>query len=834
MTRHLLSIIILAPSAFVSWLLLPPAISKSAQPYRINLVDKAAEKPSNRPGLQSFSELSRTQIPEDFTAIDEETAINEAAFQTEMVLVEISQAEANNDDADSEEFGEEAFDQEIPSAESGGVLRLNVTGTRNPRPIQITPANVLVIDEAEIDRRLIRDLSDLIRYEPGISVQENLQFGSQGFNIRGIDGNRVLIQVDGIRLPPAFQSGSQSVVGQGFNIGRDYFDLEILRTAEIIRGPASALYGSDALGGAVSYFTLEPSSLLDAAGTNSSTALSAKFDSENSGFVNTVVQANRFGNFDALLAYTRRDSSESANLEDDQEADRNNFLGRFVYRFSDEQSLDFTAEYFGDRTDTITSEENLPLISSTTTAFTEQIDTERSRFSLAYKYDDEFSDSFLNFGQARIYFQDSQTTEENERTLLPFDFVTMRPSSQPALRVSENRFTDRIFGGDVQLRSDFEIGTSEHQLTYGLDVSNTFNNRPRDRTQIDLVTGDRTQSAIPDNFPTKDFPDSNTLRIGAYLQNVIEIPSARLSVIPGIRYDYYDLSVDSDEDFERNGAVAAEFSDGAFSPNLSLVYQPTEQISLYGRYSRGFRAPLFNEVNSGFTNQIFGYRTLPNPDLDAETSNSFELGVRGAYPQFDFGLTGFYNRYDDFIDFQLVDTEVVNGRDFDVFQNVNIDQAETFGIEANAEYRFSPDPHGFSLLSSVAWTIGNDITGGEALSSVDPIEAIAGLRYRAPENRWGTELITTLVGRARGEGFDPEDGQDPFVPNGFALFDLIGYYRLDSDVTFNLGLFNLFNNEYVQYSDVRFLDANEDLFDQRRNRFDQPGFNVSAGVSWTF
>lgn len=800
MTRHFLSRIIPFIASLFAWMLISPSIARGS----------TAEANSLRQALGTNA-TSLSAAPAIHPKVPEkpEPMLSQRLPERLVAPTEIAQ---ENDDTR---------------------IRINVTGTRTPRPTQITPANVTVIEADDIDQQRVFGLEDLIRYEPGISVQNNLQFGAQGFNIRGIDGNRVLLQVDGIRLPTAFQSGSESVVGQGFNVGRDYFDLEILRTAEIIRGPASTLYGSDALGGAVSYFTLDPTRLLDAADANSATAISSNFNSENSGFVSTVVQASRFGDLDALLAYTRRDSGESANLSDDQENDRNNILGRFIYRLSDESSLDFTAEYFDNTSDTTTSEENLPLISGTTTGFSEEINTERSRFSLAYKYDTEASASFLNFGQARVYFQDAETTEDNERTFLPFDFRTMQAGT-PALRVSENRFTDRVFGGDVQLRSDFDWGDTEHQLTYGVDVSNTFNARPRDRTQTDLATGRQTQTAIPDNFPTKDFPDSNTFRIGVYLQDEIEIPTARLSIIPGLRYDYYSLSVDSDEDFERNGAVAAEFSDGALSPNLALVYQPADEISVYGRYSRGFRAPLYNEVNSGFTNQIFGYRTLPNPNLDAETSNSFELGLRGAYPQLDFGLTVFYNRYDNFIDFQLVDTEQVNGRPFSVFQNVNIDNAETYGVEANAEYRFSPKADGFSLLGSLAWTLGNNLTSNEPLSTVDPIEAVLGLRYRGPDEKWGAELITTLVGRARGDGFEEAEGQEAFVPSGFSVFDLIGYYRLDSDVTFNLGLFNIFDSSYVQYSDARFLDANESLFDQRRNRFEQPGFNVSAGVSWQF
>ncbi|MEO1388883.1 MAG: TonB-dependent receptor plug domain-containing protein [Cyanobacteria bacterium J06634_6] len=171
---------------------------------------------------------------------EKEQPLSRTPFRQLMIAQTEPTAEPTSEPADTE--------NEAPR------IRLNVTGTRTPRPIQITPANVTVIEAQELDEQRVFGIEDLIRYEPGISVQNNLQFGAQDFNIRGIDGNRVLIQVDGIRLPPAFQSGSESTVGQGFNVGRDYFDLEILRTAEIIRGPASTLYGSDALGGAVSYF----------------------------------------------------------------------------------------------------------------------------------------------------------------------------------------------------------------------------------------------------------------------------------------------------------------------------------------------------------------------------------------------------------------------------------------------------------------------------------------------------------------------------------------------------------------------------------------------------
>ncbi|MEA5464743.1 TonB-dependent receptor domain-containing protein [Leptothoe sp. PORK10 BA2] len=501
--------------------------------------------------------------------------------------------------AESPEASDELIDND-----DDGLLRITVTGTRTPRTIQAAPVTVNVIDADDINQLLIRDISDLVRYEPGVSVRNNLQFGLQDFNIRGLEGNRVLIQVDDIRLPSSFQFGDAVTPGQGFNLGRDYFDTEIIRTAEILRGPASTLYGSDALGGTVSYFTLDPTELIDEVGRDSAATASTNFDSRNDGLTSTFVQVYRFDNIDTLFAYSRRDSSEAENLGDEQNSDRNSVLGKLVYNLNDSSTVDFTVEHFDNSVDTITSEENLPLITGTTTRFEEEIDTNRTRLSLAYEYDNPESTSFLDFARAHLYFQDSRTQEENEREFFAFDFRARRPTPTPTLRVSENRFVDQIFGGDAQFRSDFDWGGSDHRLTYGVDISNAFNARPRNRIQTNLITGGTTQRAIPDDFPTRDYPNSDTFRVGIYLQDEITFGDGKFGIIPGLRYDYYDLSIDVDEDFERNGATATDFSDSSFSPTLALVYQPTSELSFYGRYARGFRAPQYDEINSGFTNQI--------------------------------------------------------------------------------------------------------------------------------------------------------------------------------------------------------------------------------------
>ena len=145
-------------------------------------------------------------------------------------------------------------------AAPGATLELDpvvVTATRTERQLVDVPNTVDSIDRARMDELLVRDLKDLFRYEPGITVSENFgRFGIGDIRIRGLGGNRVRIQTDGIVVSDAFSIGSFS------NANRNFVDLDTLKRVEVVRGPTSSLYGSDALGGIVSFTTRDPSDYL--------------------------------------------------------------------------------------------------------------------------------------------------------------------------------------------------------------------------------------------------------------------------------------------------------------------------------------------------------------------------------------------------------------------------------------------------------------------------------------------------------------------------------------------------------------------------------------------
>src|SRR3990172_11446170 len=143
------------------------------------------------------------------------------------------------------------------AAEAPPLEVITVTGSKLPRSLSEVANTITVIDDQRINRELSNDIKDLVRYEPGVSVtSEAGRFGIGGFNIRGIEANRVTMELDGVPVIEGFG------IGDFASSGRNLVDTGLLKSVEILRGPASALYGSDAMGGVVAYTTRDPADFL--------------------------------------------------------------------------------------------------------------------------------------------------------------------------------------------------------------------------------------------------------------------------------------------------------------------------------------------------------------------------------------------------------------------------------------------------------------------------------------------------------------------------------------------------------------------------------------------
>jgi hemoglobin/transferrin/lactoferrin receptor protein len=688
------------------------------------------------------------------------------------------------------------------------------TATRTERTLGDVPSTVTVIEAEEIERRNVNNTRDLIRYEPGISVSNNpTRAGRGSYVIRGIGENRVLVTIDGVRVPDAPNNS------QPGTFSRDYVDLENLKRVEIVRGPASALYGSDAIGGVVAYVTKDPADYLRIVNKDWYVSGKAGFDSADRSFTETGTVAARSGPVDVLFLVTRRDGEETANSGDrspnPQDYYVNNFLGKVIYHVSDVDRLRLTGEFTERDARTDIQSDLGPIQGPPGSAVTgsEGDDyTRRRRVTFDHSHDEAVG--FVDRATWRLSYQEVDRIEHGEQQR--FVAGTRR------LRVTDQAFSQDIVSFDFQLESDAELGL-QHRFTYGFDVDVINTTRPRDRTEFNLDTNTATKFIAGEFFPTKTFPDTETVLGGVYLQDEMLAFGNRLSVIPAVRVDYYRMTPSPDAEFLVNNTAltgqVSEVTETAISPKLGAVYKLTDIHSVFAQYAHGFRSPPYDDANIGFTNQAFGYQILPNPDLKPETSDGIEAGFRGAFRDgSSYQIATFYTLYQDFIEQRSIGT---GPGGLLQFQAINLEEVEIYGAEAKGDWRITDT---VSLLGAVAYARGTDKETGLPVDSVDPIKVVAGIRYEDPRN-WGVELIGTAVGRK-----DRVSDETFFKVPGYGVLDLLGHYDIGTGFSINAGIFNLLDKKYFIAQDVTGVAATSPLLDL----YTQPGttFAVNAVLRW--
>ena len=692
--------------------------------------------------------------------------------------------------------------------------RVQVTATRTERAASDVAATVDVIDREQLDRQLVQDIRDLVRYEPGVSVTRSAaRFGLGGFRIRGLDGNRVLIQTDGIALPKSFDIGSFA------NANRNFTDLETLKRVEIVRGPASSLYGSDALGGVVAFVTKDPADYVKD-GKDSHVGLKFGYDGDWQGLLAGVTTAFGGERWSGMVNANHRQGQETGNkgevrsldntrtAPNPQQRDGRSVLSKLVYAPDESQRFRLTVEGNEDTTDT----DMYSAIDHTTTTGMKAHDRQsRARLSFAHEMD-ALDAAFADSLRWQLYRQDSETTQ-----------VTDEARANRSRRHRAFNFDQRVYGVQAQFDKGLHTSTVEHVLTWGLDGAWTEIRQKRDGYQV-LANGSTSTTILPDAFPVRDFPVSKTTELGLYAQDEMRLAEGRLSLVPGVRVDHYRLSPEADAIFSEDnpGVALASLRKTRVSPKLGMVWRFDEQWSLFAGYAHGFRSPPYNDVNLGFTNVMFGYTAIPNPDLKPETSNGVELGLRYLSPTIYASLSGYWNDYRDFIESQrYVGT---NAQGLMVFQSQNIADARIHGAELKAGVDFgelSAALAGWSLRGAVAWSHGQNRTEDLPLDSVDPLRGTLGLMY--DRNDWGVELAGTFARRK-----DRVASASAYRPAGYGVLDLMAHWQFAPGATVNVGVFNLADRKYIDASAlISTLAASSTVLD----RYSNPGRTLSASLS---
>lgn len=727
--------------------------------------------------------------------------------------------------------------------------QMTISATRQEQAVDSVPSTVTVHEREELDRQNVNTIRELVRYEPGVSVGgAGTRSGNSGYNIRGIDGDRILTQVDGVEVPDNFFNGPYA------KTRRNYVDPEIVKRVEIIRGPASALYGSSAIGGAVSYFTLDPDDIIKP-GQDVGARLKTGYSSADESWLTSGTVAGRVQDFDGLLHLSQRNGHEmeshngnnatglartGANPEDVRTT---NVLAKLGWNYGEDNRLGLTYEKYKDDRDINQKSAvgGIFLEGQGTNMYRDRRGNDtitRERFGLENKFslDSPIADHIKTSLNYQIAKTDQATSE-------------IYQAGRRVLRTRDTLYEEKQWVFDAQLDKAFVIGDTDHLLTYGTTIKQQKVTGSREGAATCLAVGAGcTAIGAPSPTPAdsvkkaSDFPDPTINSYALFAQD--QISWNDWTFLPSLRYDYIQLKPKLTEAFLNTTDPDRKYPHDdsnktwhRFSPKLGVTYALTEQYTWFGQYAEGFRTPSAKALYGRFENLGEGYVVEPNSNLKPETSKSYETGIRGNFDSGNFDVAVFYNKYRDFID----EDNAALSPTGTIFQPGNIKRATIKGMEVKGRLNLDAfgAPQGLYSKGAIAYAHGRNDETGQPLNSVNPLKGVFGLSY--DQDTYGALVSWTLVkkqNRVDSATFFTPTGikaNGPFKTPGFGIVDLTGFYKVTDELTVNGGLYNLTDKKYWNWDDVRSYDGVGEAgvtSPASLDRLTQPGRNFAINLIW--
>lgn len=719
-----------------------------------------------------------------------------------------------------------------------------VSGSRNEQMRDDLPLSMDVLSAVEMEERQIGDIRDLVKDLPNVSVRHAParysvtgvanpvgRDNNAGVSVRGMGGNRVLLLVDGVRVPRSYVNGSNA-------FGRDAMALNLVKRVEVVRGPTSVLYGSDGLAGLVNFLTYEPLDLLNANGNSNPLAgqTSARWSGDDEGFGVAATLAGRASdNVQWLLSAGAEKSGAMGNLGGNDEPNvrrtrpnpqthrKDSILGKVVMRPDAQQKHVLTLEHVGKSSDTeLLSSRAVTLPRPTTTATRALVAGESDVASMRrdrLSWDGRYVVSWAAADQIQtlLSVQNADAFEDG-RTL----------RNDGGVRLRDARFVERTLQANVQASKSMNLSERwTSRLTYGIDLS-----------QITVTSwfGGFDPAPLSAYVPKKYFPDARDSGSALYAQS--EFQSERLSITPGVRVERFAVDVISQDGYAPPAKTpGVSISGHHTSPKLGALWRISPQRSVFANYANGFRAPSASQLNGSIDpTPNFNARLLPNPDLKPETSRNWELGYRTRSGRLQFDMAVFTGDYSQLI----VDKKFLGGTntvsDPNVFQTVNVDSATIWGWEIKGGVDAGTVGSGqLSFPFALGAARGKDNTTGKPLNTVDPASLSLGVQYETAA--WSVRADMRHIAAKDSSDVDPTGGvragstQFTGVPASTTL-DVSGQWRLGKDTRLTASVVNLTNAKYWLWSDVQGLSTANAV--TQADAYTQPGrhFNLTLVKSF--
>jgi hemoglobin-haptoglobin utilization protein B len=712
-----------------------------------------------------------------------------------------------------------------------------------------------------LDKQMVSDESDLVRYDPGISVVEGGRSGSNGFTIRGVDKDRVAINVDGLAQAESRSSEAfQELFGAygNFNANRNTSEPENFSEVTMTKGADSLKSGSGALGGAVNYKTKSAS---DYVSEEKPYHLGIKggYIGRNSQKFSSITAAGTWLGLDALMVYTRRFGKETKNNSDAADtvitdnkqswspnAGSTNYGSRGIarskpdpqnwenistlfklgYNFNDQNRIGWI--YEDSRTDRTTTE-----LSNMWAANWkgEALGDTRSRQDISYRkrigfeYKNQLDKGPWDSLNLRY---DRQTIDMSTWTWdLPTDYNRSGVNSDVYHMFRNIRQKNTQFGADAEKQIDFS--KSVWAMQYGLGGSKNDNGNSDHSYWVRLYDPKYQTS---NNQELTMLVESSSKNRFAYWNNTFQFgDSSQYRLNAGVRYDNSSSKAKDNPNYTPaiRGQIpylGSERKHSGFSYGLGLDWKFTPRLNLLAKYSTGFRAPTSDETWLLFPHPDFYLKA--NPNLKAETAKNFELGLAGSGKAGNFKLSGFQTRYRNFIEltYMGVSSDNPNSPNYapisdgtalvssPVWQNQNRSSAWVKGLEFNGTWNLDSIglPQGTHAGVNVSYIKGKakQTNGQETpINALSPWSAVYNLGYDAPSKRWGINAYLTHTAAKKPSdtvhSSDDLNNPWPFAKHSkaYTLFDLTGYVNLGKYFTLRAGAYNIGNKKYYTWESLR-------------------------------
>lgn len=669
-----------------------------------------------------------------------------------------------------------------------------------------TGHKVVSILPKEIQLENPQTAADLLANSTNVYVQKS-QLGGGSPMIRGFATNRILIAVDGVRMNTAiFRSGNlQNVIS---------IDPNSIERAEVLMGPGSLMYGSDAIGGVMNFSTLTPKfSKSDKLLFDGS--FMARFSSANNEHT-THLDFNLAGRkFSSLtsLTYTQFSDLKMGKHGPDEYL-KNHLL---VWQDGEDVQIDNPDP----RKQVATGYDQHNLMQKFRYKPNENWD-----FNYGFHYSTSSDipryDRFLVYRNGNLRFAEwyygpqvwmmNNLSIENKAETFLYNQAKLTVAHQffEESRHSRNagnaKRTDQYEKVNaISANLDFlKKWGSKNTLYYGVE---TLFNKVGSTAEIFNINDG---SVEPD---ATRYPDGSTWNsYGIYLSNEYN-PTEKLTIQAGIRYNYVSSKSKFDNTFYEFPFEEATIETGKFTGNIGLNFHPTHSTNLRAMFSTGFRAPNIDDIGKIFESTP-GSVVIPNPDLKEEYAYSGEIGITqklGNFSKLD--VSAYYVHLQDALvrrDYQM------NGQDSIIYQGemsqvqtiMNAAKAFSYGVEARLDVYFSRQ---FSLFSMVNYQKGEEEldNGDQApLRHSAPLMFRGGLNYKTRNFR--TEIYAVYNGEVSNEDLAPSEQEKdymyaidengkPYSPSWYSL-NLKAMYDFNSNLSVSAGWENITNQRYRPYS----------------------------------